>query len=480
MKDKWLLMFIFILLIGFLATSFFSYKIAANLTTDRLKYESLPSSLDNVSSEVKRLLLRPHLISSLMANDTFLKYWILNGEEDVKKIQNYLVTIKKQYDTSSTFFVSGRTMNYYYSQGILKKISPTQTRDIWFYRLKDMNNDYESNIDFDLAQNDSLTIFINYKVKDFSGNFIGATGVGIKLSQMNVLLERYKNKYHHNVYFMNNVASIVLSSKSLELDKYINRVDFFKRTIDKCSKSCNSVIDYEYKNDKYVLNVRYIKELDLYLFVEAKERHFTQELDDSFKFNVVIFIVVTLIVIIIIIGNVYYHQKVLERLSFEDKLTALPNRSHFDLNFDRIFNSSRLHEQDVTVILFDIDNFKHINDTFGHLIGDEILVLVANLLKKCFRDNDIIARWGGEEFIVLLTNVDEKKAFALAEKLRFVVATDMNVIKIIKKPLTISLGVATKNDNELKEDFFTRVDEHLYQAKRQGKNRTVASRNMKK
>jgi diguanylate cyclase (GGDEF)-like protein len=473
-KYRLLLIVIFLLLGGFFITSFVCYKTATDITKDRLKHQSLPASLDNISSEVQRYLLKPYLIASLMANDTFMIDWILNGETDLAKIQHYLANIKQNNNTSSSFLVSAKTMNYYYPQGILKKVSPTAVRDVWFYRVKKMIDDYESNIDIDLAENDSLTIFINYKVKDRSGKFLGATGVGLKISSISDLLETYKNKYNHDIYFMNHAGEIVLSTRSLNRDKYIKNQSFFQASINKLVPNKDSLIEYKYNNEQYVADLRYLKKLDLYLFVEAREKYFTQKLDDSFRFNFVLFSIVTFVIIISIIINIYYYQKKLERLSIQDKLTSLTNRTYFDFKFDKAFNSSRKSAQELSVILFDIDDFKYVNDTFGHLAGDKVLVLVAEIFRDNFREIDVISRWGGEEFVVLLAGVNEADACLLAERLRIAVASNAAVMKIIKKSLTISLGVATKYDNEFKEDFFARVDKYLYQAKHDGKNRTVA------
>ncbi len=474
MLTKYRLLFIIsmLLLIGFFLTSFLSYKVAVNLTKDELKYKSLPLSSDNIYSEIQRDLLKPNLVSSLMAQDTFVRNWVLSGEKDIEEIKNYLDSIQKKYKTSSSFFVSNKTKNYYYPKGILKKVSASNERDIWFFRVKNIVDEFECNIDIDMAANDSLTIFTNYRVYDFSGNFIGVTGVGLKTSHVSTLLETYKSKYNHDIYFVKPSNEIVLSTKDFSNELRINQKTLMLLIEDYNKKSISS-LEYTVNSEKYFVNLRYIDELNLYLFVEAKEKFFTQELKENFYINIIISLCIMLLIIGAVMWNINYYQGKLERLAKKDKLTALPNRNDFDIKFDRIFNSSRKDEHELTLILFDVDNFKEVNDNFGHLVGDKVLIEVAKIFRATFRRNDIIARWGGEEFIALLSNSDKDIAFKVAEKLRHEIESSTTIKEIIGRTLTVSVGVAIREESENKETFFTRVDNNLYQAKEEGKNKTV-------
>ena len=155
-RYKFFALISFLLLASFFTTSFISYKMTKELTMQSLKEKNLPLSSDNVYSEIQKDLLKPNLVSSLMANDTFVINWILNGENNIEEISSYLSSIKTKYNTSSSFFVSNKTKNYYYPEGILKKIRASNERDEWFYRLKSISDEYESNIDIDLANNDSV------------------------------------------------------------------------------------------------------------------------------------------------------------------------------------------------------------------------------------------------------------------------------------------------------------------------------------
>ena len=121
------------------------------------------------------------------------------------------------------------------------------------------------------------------------------------------------------------------------------------------------------------------------------------------------------------------------------------------------------------MIMLDIDFFKKINDTHGHLVGDDVLVLMCNLIKNSIRESDYLIRWGGEEFIILTPEIDLDAAVKLAEKLRILI--EKNEF-IAVGSITISLSVVQKNDDELLENLLKRLDNLLYDSKRSGRNKT--------
>lgn len=468
---KILIIITLLLFIGFFTTSFFSYKIATDLAKNELKYKSLPLSSDNVYSEIQRDILKPNLVSSLMAQDTFMINWMIDGEQDIKQITTYLSTIMNKYNTSSSFLVSDKTKNYYYPKGILKEMSPNNKRDIWFYRVKNIVDEYESNIDIDLAANDSITIFTNYKVKDFNGNFLGATGVGLKTSHVSNLLKTYKEKYNHEIYLINKDNKILISSKDKQ-DTY-SKDNFMHKVINTFNKNDLSTQEYYKNSEKYILNIRYIDELNLYLCVEAKEGYFTKELEETFYINILIFSIIILIIMVFIILYIKRQQEILKNIAKTDKLTSLQNRNNFDSIFEGLFNSKRKDEKDLTILIFDIDNFKKINDEFGHLVGDKVLIEVANIFKSTFRNSDILVRWGGDEFVALLPKIKEEKAYRLTKKLSQNINNNETLFNLLKQKITISVGLHSKNEETSKEELFLKADKNLYQAKQEGRDKIV-------
>lgn len=166
----------------------------------------------------------------------------------------------------------------------------------------------------------------------------------------------------------------------------------------------------------------------------------------------------------------------IDNMGITDELTRLYDRRYFFSRLKEIHNQAKRYNHPMSCILIDIDNFKRINDTYGHQTGDAVLGKISDMIKNNCRKTDIIARFGGEEIIILLPETISDDAFVLAEKLRNTI--DKNKIKHEKRQLrlTISLGVAGFPENEIGkiEDtniLIQRADDALYAAKNKGKNR---------
>ncbi len=167
----------------------------------------------------------------------------------------------------------------------------------------------------------------------------------------------------------------------------------------------------------------------------------------------------------------------LQRLARTDSLTGLSNRRYFFEVAEKEFAKSVRYDRPLSVVLFDIDLFKGINDTYGHLIGDRVLIQVGNLLTKQERETDVAARYGGEEFIMLLPETNYARAMVVAERLRKLledspVYNDNDTIRF-----TASFGVTGKDMNKNTETFdhlISQADQALYEAKRTGRNRVVS------
>lgn len=163
-----------------------------------------------------------------------------------------------------------------------------------------------------------------------------------------------------------------------------------------------------------------------------------------------------------------YNKKLLE-LSITDKLTALYNRQKTDEILIREQRKmDRYMEYHCSVIMIDVDWFKHVNDTYGHQIGDRVLKQIAAILKVSLRNTDIIGRWGGEEFMVILPLTSEDEAMNVAENVRRSVADYSFGFDF---PITISIGVGELIRNQSVHENIGRIDEALYEAKNSGRNR---------
>jgi len=162
----------------------------------------------------------------------------------------------------------------------------------------------------------------------------------------------------------------------------------------------------------------------------------------------------------------------LYNLANRDHLTQTYNKKHF---LDRLytdFSFARRHKDSLSVIMLDIDTFKKINDTYGHLAGDSILQEMCRRLTEQLRKEDILARYGGEEFVLLLRSTDKNNAVAVAEKMRQSIESPPFRIGKHEEKITISLGISSFDGDNYKDakQMLLRADHRLYQAKRNGRN----------
>ncbi len=169
-----------------------------------------------------------------------------------------------------------------------------------------------------------------------------------------------------------------------------------------------------------------------------------------------------------------YHAEVY-RLTIMDALTQVHNRRHFFDCLEREISSTRRHKTPLSVIMMDLDHFKKINDTHGHLVGDQLLKAVADRIRPNIRREDIFARYGGEEFAILLVHTPHENALQFATKIHRLIGGTPFVIGGKKIPLTVSIGVTTylgKRQTDV-ETIVAQADRNLYRAKERGRDQVV-------
>ena len=160
-----------------------------------------------------------------------------------------------------------------------------------------------------------------------------------------------------------------------------------------------------------------------------------------------------------------------ENDAYTDELTQINNRAKFNIIFNQVLEKSQNNKSSLSIILIDIDNFKDVNDSHGHSVGDNVLKKFTTLISNNIRITDEFSRWGGEEFVLLLEDTKIKETHTIAENLRVLIEKhDFG----IHKQLTCSFGVSSRVDNDTSESLFERVDRALYKAKNSGRNRVIS------
>ena len=450
-----------------------NYYVSMNLTLSQLKNSSLPLTVDNIYTEIQKQIIEPNLIASMMAHDTFMKDWLANQESDSAPIVKYLDTIQNKYQMFTTFLVSEKTKNYYSSAGLLEKITEDNMNNDWYFSFKKKSEVREINIDKNEHIGSSLVMFINHKIFDNDFHMIGATGVGVKTSYINDMLKQFRLLYNFNVYFINDDGKVIISELDTNTMGNISEAPKLSEIKTDLIGKGSQLFEYNRNGETVILNRKYIPELDLYLLVEAKMKDFTNEVKETFYFNIIISLILTIAITLIVLIYVKNIHGKLNQLVDNDPLTGLPNRRFFNRSFDHALLIKKRSKTKLSVLFLDLDNFKKINDTKGHDVGDKVLKRIAKILSITIRESDFSSRWGGEEFIILLHDSDVDGASSTADKICKAIEQDESLHDLVDDKVTASIGVTEVQVDDNINTIFKRVDSALYQAKDAGKNQYI-------
>jgi len=459
---------VLLLTAGFAATSVVGFLTSRQSIREGILLKELPLTADTVYSEIQKDLIRPVFVSSMMATDTFLRNWVIQGEKDTPRIVEYLADIQKRFGAVTAFFVSDQTHRYYFPGGVLKTVRRDEPRDVWFWRVKGMTEPYETNVDLDMAHSDNLTIFINYKVLDFDGNFLGVAGVGLTVATVKDFVRNYEARYDRRVLFTNNQGRITLSADAAHPVGSDLAPAFPWSRVNKNLSGAVTSIDYKVGQVQYLASVRYLPELRWFLVVEKDEGPALEGIQSILWLNLGLCVAVALLVVVIFWFAAGGYQRRLERMAWTDPLTGLDNRQALESSLRALLHQSKKTGEALVVGMIDADHFKAVNDNFGHGVGDEALKDLARLLKSGIREGDWAARWGGEEFIVVLRHCGLEDGLVRFQAL--LQHVDQGPWTRAEAAVTVSIGVAGHRGDSV-ESLIGRADVALYRAKHSGRHR---------
>ena len=451
-----------------------NYLTSMETTRDQLKNSALPLTIDNLYTEIQKNIIEPNLIASMMAHDTFLIDWLADEEDDVQQIVRYLETIQNKYQMLTAFLVSDKSQHYYSAKGVLEKIDLNSPNSQWYFDFKKSAEVSQINIDHNTNMGIELIMFINHKIFDKDYHMKGVTGIGLKTSYINDMLKVFRQRYQFSVYFVDDTGKIVIAEQNIKKFKQLSDIPELASQLSNIIGKGSQVFEYSQAGEAYLLNRKYIAELDLYLIVEAKVNNFTKAAEETFYINLLLSAIITLLISFVIVLYVRTIHLKLDKLASNDELTGLPNRRYFHEQLAQVLLSKDCNNSNLSLLFVDIDDFKSINDTQGHDVGDNVLKALATILSDNVRKSDFVARWGGEEFVILLINSDIAQAQVIAEQLRSQIADSNQLSQLANQQVTISLGATSVTDEDNIDTILKRADDALYKAKSTGKNCVVS------
>ena len=398
-----------------------TYNILCNIDNIKSTLNGL-GSLSNIDIDTVQ-----ELNSVLYLNPLFKT--ILNSKHDIQWV----------YYTSAKQFMYIAPSNDIWDKDFLKYL---YTKEFWTEAIPSNNPSgelvltkiYDDGAGKGFMTTLSLPIF-------FDEEFKGILSIDMSLSTLNKMINNIK--LPGEIYLVNEDDLIISSNQVFKLDESLVQN--------------NSTLSLELFDNR--LKLVYIE--------DKKDKIFTILIN---TLPVVMLLLFSLIIVYILIHQFILIKKI-KVIANKDFLTSLLNRRSMIKETTKQLGIANRYNQNVSLLLIDIDFFKKVNDTFGHQTGDTAIKEISKVLCKNVRESDLVSRYGGEEFLILLYNTDLESAYLLAERIRKEIAGLK--IKGISFPLTISIGCTEYKKEESLDNFISRADFLLYEAKKKGRNQTV-------
>ena len=267
----------------------------------------------------------------------------------------------------------------------------------------------------------------------------------------------------------NNITFITTETKIIAMNKA--GLDFFHyasfKVFNEKHKFLSKLfIEIDDEDNKYIEGINWVTKID-------KIQNIKVEMPDG-KLKQIFYMQVSQIredryqVTFYNISRVIAEKDAITKVAQKDELTQIFNRTKFNSILSWALRNAEIYNESFTIILFDIDHFKQVNDKYGHNVGDQVLVQLSSLIKSQLRSQDTFARWGGEEFVILSESATQDDAYMLAERLREVIETfPFDIVETI----TCSFGLSQCENNDTATAILKRADDALYQAKKSGRNK---------
>lgn len=421
-------------------------------------------SISPALSLIVEQLLKPLHVSQTLVEAKELKDLMVKPDLDEKSVFAMLARLEQEFGMAF-FIASDVTRIQYNADG--SKLALKEGSVDWYFRYKNGDKDAIA----DIGQWEDPQFYIDLKVYDENQKFLGFFGISKRLDSFVQIFEQYKKQYGYDFIFVDQYHNIALSSdpelivqkttfKTLESLPWYQSLD-----LKKLNGSLNNALISVDGKDVLIAEVN-VEPFGwtMYLLTPLQARQ--TEISRSFIISVVIVLVVIFVLFLLIYHLLYYFKQDMQKNFQVDPLTKLPNRNKIELRYAELLDK----KMEVGVVLIDIDHFKTVNDTHGHNAGDNVLRQIACMLQSELREGDVIGRWGGEEFVLLLPETSPEQSYEVAQKLRSRLANMTTSTGSLSLQITASFGVShTKQERPLTE-ILGYADDALYQAKRDGRN----------
>lgn len=459
-----------ILIVNLVLTNTLVYLRMRTMMKQSIIENELPLRSALIYSEIKRDLQPSIIASESLAKDLFIMDWLNRDEPDKAFIGRYLESIRNLYGGMTCFLVSEKSRTYYNMNGGFPILDDDEDAR-WYFDFLNSTDVFSINISVNVDMGNVPTAFINYRIMDDNGSTLGVAGLGLALDTIPAILTEYGQYFDRDIYFIDSGGTIIAKSADagIEADS-LREVSALGMHLDDILDGDNIIVEYKTADEVQILHSMYLPELDWLLVSVQRESDALQKMNRLILSIIAIHVAAILLTLLLISLSVRFFQKRLREMATKDALTGISNRQVFEYALRQAISLSKRKDSLLTVLLIDVDHFKKINDTHGHLEGDRVLIEVARCIQEHIRGSDDFCRWGGEEFVLLAYECNLFQGLELADKIRRAVETESIALYQDGEPLTVSIGVSEIRDLDTPESFIQRADAGLYLAKSEGRN----------
>ena len=476
-KKYSLLVWLTLLLVsGAVAGSALIWFMSTNLLAQQSLNNTLPALCDSLHSEIRLDIAKAQSLASGIAENVSLHEWLTDAEHENQPLIAHLKSLHKKDSPATYFLIAEKDQKYIDSAGTVRIVNPETATDSWYASAHTSGHPYEIAVQTEPGS-DVAQIVVSSPLYDSERNQIGMAGLFMPLEALSFTMNHYAGTEGHAVYFVDQLGKIVFSDSRSKRVGNLHQLDGMQQIADDLPKSRqnNLSTSYERSGSRILLNARFIPELGWYLVLEENGTLSEVSARPLAYLNVAVGLILALLAVLLARTSIVQHQSRLRSLASKDSMTGLLNRQTFTSSFkDAMLEMQRL-KLPLSFILFDIDYLKKINEAFGHATGDKVIMDIARLSKRSVRGSDLVCRWGGEQFALLLLRCELEQAYKVAEQLRLNVQNHSFLFDDKKAPVTISLGVAEMTARESIDELFGRADDAVFLAKSEGRNRAEIS-----
>jgi len=339
-------------------------------------------------------------------------------------------------------------------------IDINSSRDQWVQEFLDIPEDYQYYFyDPDEAEYEPLySFFHNYKIKNANGDVIGITGVGI---DFDTFYNRVKGLNENiTVSFLTKEGEIRLPKSDKGQSVFAHFPNLSKQQF-LLTENEDQILWQLDSQESYLLYAHYLENIHRVLLLKIDVTDYYNQSKQQHFYSFLVGVGLTIIVVILNLLNSLYQANKLKRTAFYDPLTRCHNRHYLESHIKTNLYWYKIRHAGYAMIVFDIDHFKRVNDTLGHLAGDQVLKQVADIVKRSLRDTDEFIRWGGDEFVILL-DMKAEEAISIADRIQQHIAKESDI--------SLSIGITDISEQDSFKSAMDRADAALYEAKHQGRN----------